>query len=87
MMGIRVRIPVINLFYKVKIFQGTLQNLLNPKSLYSTFPKNVLKCSKWGIYKRNETVFKSLHDLQFGKEIGYNPVPTDGEEGTNLPTA
>ena len=61
--------------------------LLNPKSLYSTFPKNVLKCSKWGIYKRNETVFKSLHDLQFGKEIGYNPVPIDGEEGTNLPTA
>jgi hypothetical protein len=32
-------------------------------------------------------VFKSLHDPQFGKEIGYNPVPIDGEEGTNLPTA
>ena len=67
MMGIRVRIPVINLFYKVKIFQGTLQNLLNPKSLYSTLPKNVSKCSKWGIYKKDYTEYPVKHEIQTTK--------------------
>ena len=63
----------------------------------------IIKSPPAPLFQRGESTQKSLMrhyymlgvpikkpdapEKEVGEEIGYNPVPIDGREGTNLPTA